>query len=154
MTWFICCYSKYDVNNVKELWKCILRMMSSWSLETNGYHLLSVIEDCMCNVFSYRNVPKFSDRQIWANSADSQRVYTVCNVLCIFWMHYSKENPSCSTFRVITANFWVSEILGFLQYFRCKLMQTNENVKRTRISKKKKKIGHRKKLLVPKLWTI
>ena len=31
-------------------------------------------------------------------------------------MHYSKEKPSCSTFRVITANFRVSEILGFLRY--------------------------------------
>ena len=36
------------------------------------------------------------------------RVYTVCNPLCIFWMHYSKETPSCSTFRVITINFRVS----------------------------------------------
>ena len=44
------------------------------------------------------------------------RVYTVCNSLCIFWMHYSKGKQSCSTFRVITANFQVSEILGFLQY--------------------------------------
>ena len=33
-------------------------------------------------------------------------------------MHYSKENPSCSTFRVITVNFRVSEILGFLRYIR------------------------------------
>ena len=73
----------------------------------------------------YRNVPKFSDRQVWANSADPDktapsliRVYTVCNFLCIFWMHYSKEKPSCSTFRVITANFRVSEILVFLQYIR------------------------------------
>ena len=32
------------------------------------------------------------------------------------WMHHSKEKPSCSTFRVITANFWVSEILGVLRY--------------------------------------
>ena len=44
------------------------------------------------------------------------RVYTVCNSLYIFWMHYSEEKPSCSTFRVITANFQVSEILGFLRY--------------------------------------
>ena len=44
------------------------------------------------------------------------RVYTVCNSLCIFWMHYSKERPSCSTFRVITANFRLSKILGFLRY--------------------------------------
>ena len=43
------------------------------------------------------------------------QVYTVCNSLCIFWMHYSKEKPPCSTFRVITANFRVSEILGFLR---------------------------------------
>ena len=28
---------------------------------------------------------------------------------------YSKEKPSCSTFRVITANLWVSEILGFFR---------------------------------------
>ena len=38
------------------------------------------------------------------------RVYTVCN------SHYSKIKPSCSTFRVITANIRVSEILGILQY--------------------------------------
>ena len=63
----------------------------------------------------------FSDRQVWANSVDPDqrssliRVYPVCNSLCIFWMHYSKEKPSCSTFRVITANFRVSEILGFLR---------------------------------------
>ena len=44
------------------------------------------------------------------------RVFTVCNSRCIFWMHYSKEKPSCSTFMVITANFRVSEILGFLRY--------------------------------------
>ena len=32
--------------------------------------------------------------------------YTVCNSLCIFWLHFSKEMPSYSTFRVITTNFW------------------------------------------------
>ena len=71
---------------------------------------------------NYHNVPKFSDRQVWANSADPDqtvprgliRVYTVCNSLCIFWMHYCKEKPSCSSFRVITTNFRVSEILGIL----------------------------------------
>ena len=31
-------------------------------------------------------------------------------------MHYSKETPSCSTLRVITANFRVSETFGFLWY--------------------------------------
>ena len=71
----------------------------------------------------YRNDPKFSDRQAWAHIADPDqirsgliRVYTVCNSLCIVWMHYSKVRPSFSTFKVITANFWVTEILGILQY--------------------------------------
>ena len=41
----------------------------------------------------YHNVPKFFYRQVWANSAD----------------------PDQTAFRVITANFWVSEILGFLR---------------------------------------
>ena len=43
------------------------------------------------------------------------RVYTVCNSLCIIWMHYSKEKPSCSTFRVITANFQLS--VSFLDFY-------------------------------------
>ena len=32
------------------------------------------------------------------------RLYVVCNSLCIFWTHYSKEKPSYSTFRVIITN--------------------------------------------------
>ena len=44
------------------------------------------------------------------------RVYNVCISPCIFWIHYSKEKPSCSTFKVITANFQVSKILGILWY--------------------------------------
>ena len=44
------------------------------------------------------------------------RVYTVCNSVCIFWMHYSMVKPLCLNFMVITANIWVSEYLGILQY--------------------------------------
>ena len=33
------------------------------------------------------------------------RVYTVCNSVCILWVHYSLVKPSCSNFRVTTANF-------------------------------------------------
>ena len=43
------------------------------------------------------------------------RVYTVCNSGCIFWVHYSLVKPSCSNFRVIKANFGMSEYLGFLR---------------------------------------
>ena len=73
----------------------------------------------------YRNVPKFSDRQVWANSADPDHIaleeQSDQGLHCLqfslhFWTHYSKEKPSCSTFGVITANFRVSEILGFLRY--------------------------------------
>ena len=60
----------------------------------------------------YRNVPKFSDRQVWANSADPDqtaplliRVYTVCHSIHIFWTHYCTVKPLCLNFRVITANF-------------------------------------------------
>ena len=60
------------------------------------------------------------------------RVYTVCNSLCIFWMHYSKETPSYSTFRVIIANFRVSQILVFLRYAISKyqpLISTNPTLR-------------------------
>ena len=75
-------------------------------------NIYSIEEETWKTIY-YRNVPKFSDRHVWANSADPD---TLCNSLCIFWMHYSKETPSCSTFRLITINFRVSEILGFLRY--------------------------------------
>ena len=89
--------------------------MSSWN---NSFHII-LIELLLPGNQKYLNFPKFSDRQVWANSADPDqtapkgsliRVYTVCNSLCIFWMHYSKETPSCSTFRVITTNFWGVQI--------------------------------------------
>ena len=55
----------------------------------------------------YRNDPKFSDRQAWANSAvpDPTRVFTVCHSICIIWTHYSTVKPLFFNFRVITANF-------------------------------------------------
>ena len=43
-------------------------------------------------------------------------VYTVCNSVCIFWMHYSKVQPTCSTFRVFIANVSGSQFWGFLRY--------------------------------------
>ena len=43
----------------------------------------------------YRNVTKFSDRQVWANSVDpdqtaplSFRTYIVNHSVCILWIHY------------------------------------------------------------------
>ena len=56
----------------------------------------------------YRNDPKFSDRQAWANSADPDqtaprnsliRVYTVCHSACIVGTHYSIVEPHSSNFR-------------------------------------------------------
>ena len=73
---------------------------------------------------SYHNDLKFSDRQVWANSADPDqtapsliRVYTVCNSFCIFWMHYSTVKPSCSNFRVITTHFSGVRIFKFFTVY-------------------------------------
>ena len=64
----------------------------------------------------YLHDPKYSDRQIWANSACRPRsdcslsslirVYTVCHSVCIFWTLYCMVKPPCSNFRIITAIFW------------------------------------------------
>ena len=76
---------------------------------------------CFCVSSSatlYCNVPKFSDRYAWANSADPDqrssliRVYIVCHSVCIFWTHYSMVEQHSSNFRVITTN-----VLG-VQIFR------------------------------------
>ena len=67
---------------------------------------------CVCFA-CYHNDPKFSDRYIWANSADPDqtassliRVYTVCHSVCTVWTHYSMVEPHSSNFRVITTMFW------------------------------------------------
>ena len=63
---------------------------------------------------TYRNDPKFSDRYVWANSADPDqtaprssliRVYTVCHSVCTVWTHYSMIEPHISNFRAITTIF-------------------------------------------------
>ena len=54
--------------------------------------------------YQYRNFPKFSDRQVWANGADPDQ--TVCHSVCIVWTHYSMVEPHSSNFRVITTNFF------------------------------------------------
>ena len=57
----------------------------------------------------YINDPKYSNRQVWANSVDPDhiapvRVYTVCLIVCICWRHYSMVKPNCSNVWRITAN--------------------------------------------------
>ena len=70
-----------------------------------------VVPDAENFVSIYRNVPKFSDRQVWANSADPDqtapliRIYTVCHSVSIVWTHYSMVEPHSSNFRVITTSF-------------------------------------------------
>ena len=102
--------------------QCLKQMLLLLAIHVSVQLMLLGVPKAIFFIHFYRNVPKFSDRQVWANSADPDqtapsliRVYTVCNSLCIFWMHYPKETPSCSTFRVITINFRMSEILGFLR---------------------------------------
>ena len=72
----------------------------------------------------YRIVPKFSDRQVWANSVDPDqtaprssliRVFTVCYSVYVFWTNFSIVRPCCSNFRILQQIFWVSEYLGNLR---------------------------------------
>ena len=56
----------------------------------------------------YRNVPKFSDRQVLANSADPDQTAPRalhCISVCIVWTHFAMVEPHSSNFRVITTNF-------------------------------------------------
>ena len=49
------------------------------------------------------------------------RVYTVCHSVCIFWTHYSMVKAHGLNCRIITANFWVSELLGFSSRSDCEV---------------------------------
>ena len=69
----------------------------------------------------YHNDLKFSDRLVWANSADINQTAPDQGLHCLeFRLHlldallYGKQ--PCSNFRVITAKIQVSEYLGFLCY--------------------------------------
>ena len=77
-------------------------------------------------ILQYCNDPKFSDRQVWTNSADPDqtaprssliRVYTACQSVCIFWTH-SVVKWYYSNFGIITAFFLMSEFFGFLRFFK------------------------------------
>ena len=64
---------------------------------------------------------KFSDRLVLANSADPDQtapsVLTICNTVCIFWMHYSMVKPLFfPNLGWLEQSFLVSENLGTLQY--------------------------------------
>ena len=68
----------------------------------------------------YHNVPKFSDRQVWADIADPDQTAPLKSshqgLHCLQFPLLILEKLSCSIFRVITTNFQVSEILGLLRY--------------------------------------
>ena len=78
---------------------------------------------------SYQNDPKFSDRQVLANSADPDqtapssliRVYTVCHSVCIFWTHFSVVKWYCSNFRIITVFFSCVRIFRSFMVSLCTL---------------------------------
>ena len=61
-------------------------------LDLDGYGLFIFI--CNTVIFlSFRT--DRSGTTVQTQKSSLIRVYTVCNSLCIFWMHYFKEKPSC-----------------------------------------------------------
>ena len=69
-----------------------------------------------------RHFPKFSDRQVWANSVDPDQTAprsgsTLFAIPCTFWTHYSMVEPPCSNLRGITANF--SGVRNFRSFTVC-----------------------------------
>ena len=120
--------SLYYVSEQRRLWRNCADAQARLSLRCSHMYqvpfsheqapLMLQIPTVMTKQFShskkqpYRNDPKFSDRQVWANSADPDqtrssriRVYTVCHSVCISWTHYCPVKPPCSNFGIITANF-------------------------------------------------
>ena len=88
----------------------------------------------MYSNYTDRNDPKFSDRQAWANSADSDQTapkeQSDQGLHCLqFPLHLLDALLYGKTilfiFRVITANFRVSEIIGVLRY----CIQLREKIK-------------------------
>ena len=73
----------------------------------------------ICRPLQYRNDPKFSDRKVWANSADPDQTAPRSSLFAIpviFWTKYPKVCALCLNFREITDNFLVCENLGTLRY--------------------------------------
>ena len=69
----------------------------------------------------YRNDPKFSNRQVWANSVEPDQEHSDWSLHCLlfhrhFWIHYSMVKPPWSNFRVTTAKFWRSNFYSKPNY--------------------------------------
>ena len=74
-------------------------------------HICRIVRDIcddLATVLRFSNDPKFSDRQVWTNSADPDqtaprssliRVFTVCYSIGIFLTKYPKVLPLCLNFR-------------------------------------------------------
>ena len=90
-------------------------------LSLNYHQILSLsVSEYQSTFFLvYRNVPEFrTDRSVQTvqTQVRLRSGSTVCHSVCIFWTCYSIVKPHSSNFRIITANFRVSEHLGILRY--------------------------------------
>ena len=78
----------------------------------------------------YHNNPKFSDRQVWANSVDLDQTVrqeqSDQGLHCLpfhlhIWVHYSVESNRVQILGWLQQIFLVSEFLGFLHLFFCRI---------------------------------
>ena len=90
------------------------------------FHLGQIFSPAVENDSYFHDVPKVSDRQLWANSIgpDPRGAVWSGSTLFPFYLHlsdahYSTVKPPCSNFRVITAKFsgiWIFMILQYIFY--------------------------------------
>ena len=85
----------------------LLRKHLCWGVYSFRLSICMFVRASVRNFFLF--VELSAQWRLWSDWADA--LYTVCNSVCIFWSHYSMEEPHCLNFRIITAFFWVSEYL-------------------------------------------
>ena len=98
------------------LWKSVACRFGSFDVVMHSW-VLRMFARCITtsgkrDIYMYRNVPKLSDRQVWANNVDpdqkSSLIRIYCHSICIVLTQYSTVKPTCSNFRIITASSGVS----------------------------------------------
>ena len=103
----------YPMSAQRRLWSDWASAQSDQSLRWVHTHFVGFVMSQLNYFFWQTGLgKKCYPRPNWSSLI---RVYTVCHSVCIFWTHYSMEEPHCSYVMIITAIFPVSEYLEILR---------------------------------------